>query len=188
MSRLLFYLYLTLTTFAFSLPANAEKIVGIGLSQSAAGAEFNLSIASANARQFVVEQVSHSVFEFKKKNNNYEIIKRVKGTVTNIKNKEVIYLRHNGVAVIVEANAKVPSFPGETCTRTKYKIRTASDLSKMIPSMTRHVVIQLAKTEVRNRQSFSGVSYIKGLHITKWRTKGRYTLRASICVAQVHQD
>ena len=177
---------LILTAFLiYSLPANAEKITGIGLSQSSAGTEFNLSIASANARQFVVEQVTQSVFEYKKKNNRYEIKKELKGSVKNIKNKEVIYLRKNGVAVIVQADAELPSFPDEVCTKTKYKIKSASDLSKMIPDMVKNAVISLAKTKFKNKNTFSGVSYIKDLNITKWRTKGRYTLRSSVCLANI---
>ena len=186
MSRLLLLLNLSLSVlFLCSQPARAEKIVGIGLSQSSAGAEFNLSIASANARQFVVEQVTQSIFEFKKKNNHYEISKKLKGTIANIKNKEVIYLRNNGVAVIVQADATLPSFPDERCTKTKYKIRSARDSSKVIPLMVKNAVIQLAKTTFRNKEMFSGVSYIKGLHIKKWRTKSRYTIYASICVARI---
>ena len=186
MQRLFLLSSLSLSVlFLSSLPVRAEKIFGIGLSQSSAGTEFNLSIASANARQFVAEQVTQSVFEFRKKNNRYDIRKELKGTVRNIKNKEVIYLRKKGVAVIVQADATLPSFSDEVCTKTKYKIRSAVDLSKMIPSMVKNAVLHLAKTEFRKRDSFSGISYIKGLHITKWRTKGRYTLRASICVAQV---
>lgn len=167
-------------------PVRAEKIVGIGISQSSAGTEFNLSIASANARQFIIEQTTQSVFEYKKQNNGYEVNKKLQGSAENIKNKEVIHLKKKGVAVIVQADAQLPSYPDEICRESKYKIKSASDLSKMIPGMLKSAVLDVAKTKLSHKSRFVGSAYIKNLDIKKWRTKGRYTLRASVCLANIH--
>jgi hypothetical protein len=167
-------------------PVRAEKIVGLGISESSAGTEFNLSIASANARQFIIEQTTQSVFEYKKKNHGYEVNKTLQGSAENIKNKEVIHLRKKGVAVIVQADAQLPSYPDEICHDSKYKIKSASDLSKMIPGMLKKTVLDVAKTKLPHKSAFTGSAYIKNLDITKWRTKGRYTIRASICLANIH--
>lgn len=164
----------------------AEKIVGIGISQSSAGTEFNLSIASANARQFIIEQTTQSVFEYKQKNQGYEVNKILQGSAANIKNKEVIHLRNKGVAVIVQADAQLPSYPDEICHESKYKIKSASDLSKMIPEMLKKTVVEVAKTKLLHKSEFTGAAYIRKLDITKWRTKGRYTLRTSVCLANIH--
>lgn len=167
--------------------ARAEKVVGIGLSQSSAGTEFNLSIASANARQFVVEQTTQSVFEYKKKDHGYEVNKTLQGTLKNIRNKEVIHLHKKGVAVIVQADAQLPSYSDEVCSESKYKIKSASDLSKMLPDMLKKAVLNTAKTKYKDKNSFTGMAYIKNLDIKKWRTKGRYTIRASVCLANINE-
>ena len=171
-----------------SSPARAEKIVGLGLSQSSAGTEFNFSIASTNARQFILEQMKQSVFEYKKKNKGFEITKTLKGTVANIKNKEVIYLRKKGVAVIAQAEAVLPDYADAICRRSKHKIKKASDLTNMLPKMLKTSVLKLVKSKFKNTNQLTGISYIKNLKITKWRTKGRYTIRASVCLANINTD
>ena len=168
-----------------STPVMAEKIKGVGISQSAAGTDFNYSIASSNAMTFLVDQITQSFFQFRQNNNNFTITRTLKGKVGKITNKEVIYLPGNGVAVILETDAKMPDYPDATCYKHKYKIRSAKDLSKMMPDMLKSSVLKLAKEKYKSRSQLNGVAYVKELDIYKWRSKGKYTIRSSVCLAEV---
>lgn len=181
------YLLLTLVPFLtlITQPVKAEKIVGLGLGLSSAGTEFNSSIASSNARRFILEQMTLSYFDYSRKNNIFVINKKIQNTVSGIKNKEVIYLRRKGVAVIAEADADVPDYADAICLRSKHRIKKESDLANMIPKMLKGSVLKLLSSRFKDKFHLSGLTYIKKLNITKWRRVGRYTIRASVCLVNI---
>lgn len=181
------YILLTLIPLLIliTLPVKADKIVGLGLGLSSAGTEFNSSIASSNARRFIAEQMTLSYFDYSRKNNIIVINKKIQNAVKGIKNKEVIYLRRNGVAVIAEANADVPDYKDAICHRSKHRIRKEAELANMIPKMLKKSIVKLLSSRFKGDFKLSGLSYIKNLKITKWRQKGRYTIRASVCLVDI---
>lgn len=185
MKQLISTFILSFIVVFYTATASAEKIKGVGLSQSAAGTDFNYSIANSNAMTFLADQLTTSYFTYRKGNNNFTITRTLKGKVGKITDKDITYLSRNGVAVILETDAKVPSHSGASCYKNKYKIRSAKDLQRMMPGMLKASVIKLVKSKYKNRKQFSGLLYIKDLSIYKWRAKGKYTIRASVCMANV---
>ena len=174
LSLFLFFIFL-------GQPAHAEKVLGIGISQSSMGVEHNTTIATAQARNFIAEQTRLSYFEFNKKNKNFKIKKILEADVGKIKLKKRYNFGKRGVAVISEANMKRVELPGSHCKKTSSIIKTSLESNQLLENLLKKSVVKLITAHHKNKTRVTGVSYIKALKIKKLRNR-RFKVSASICI------
>lgn len=162
--------------------AYAEKVLGIGISQSSMGVEHNTTIATAQARNFIAEQTRLSYFVFYKKNKSYKIKKILEADIGKIKLKKRYNFGKRGVAVISEANMKRVELPDSHCHKTSSIIKTSLESNQLLENMLKKSIVKLIAAHHKNKTRVTGVSYIKSLKIKKLR-KRRFKVSASICIA-----
>lgn len=171
---------------SITTPLEAKTLYGLGISQSKAGEAFNNEQARAAATRFVSEQAKVGHFEYKKRGKGYEIKQYREVRLDKVEVKERISLPRDGVAVIVKADAEVPEYADAYCRKSKRFIKNAKQLNDIVGDMLNKTSLEIIKSKYKNRESLTGVAYMKDLSIRKARRKGQFILKAAICLADLH--
>lgn len=162
-----------------------KKVIGLGMSDSKAGKDFNVNLARSQAHDFIAEQTKVATFIYKKIDNGFEFTRIRNGSIKSVKLVKTIPLGGQGVVVFVEAMAEVPQIDDALCKKASQKITGPGDMDFLLSNLLRKTVIKLIDNKYRGKDVVRGESFMRDLTIKKLWGKTRYKIMTTVCIANV---
>ena len=164
--------------------AQADTIVGIGMSNQAGGLAINKEMALARANDFLAEQANIANFRYRRDKGKVEFERLSKTDLGNIKILKSETFAKNGIIIWLTADVVPPRYTDERCQPVSETVGKGEQTNQILSNMFEKAIPSLLKPMLKKENTITGVSYIRKLTIKKtWL--GNFNLKTDVCVAQL---
>ena len=180
-TRVALYFMLLATPF---VNAQAQTIIGFGMSDQAGGSTLNKQLAQAGANDFLAEQASVATFRYSKEGGKTTFERSKQSELRDITITKSANLGKDGAMVWLSADVTLPSYPDEQCRPISQPIRSGEQTNRLVMRVLEKAVPDLIRPSLKKGATVTGVSYLRHVVIDKtW--SGAFRLKAEVCVADL---